>query len=148
MAKLTFQRNNGVIILTSRDHKILGVWRSHNRTSTGHQPWPDGTWAYDSYNPHPELSGPSTVCDCWSGSGLPTDTAGLGCFGIHLFRVRGRSGLGIHAGRTPAPPAGNLVSLGGKTLGCIRVPPDAMLKINQIHFGGDRIKEITVELGK
>lgn len=52
MAKLTFQRRDGIIVLTSAAHKVLGVWRGHNRVAIGHQPWPDGTWPYDTYNRH------------------------------------------------------------------------------------------------
>jgi hypothetical protein len=115
MSKLTFQRKNGVIMLTCSDFKLLGVWLARNGTLTGCQPFPDGTFAYGSYNPHPELAAPSTICDCWSGSGLPRNIAGLGCFGIYSFNVRGETDLGVHAGRTPMPPSGSLFSLGGRT---------------------------------
>ena len=152
MSKLTFRRSAGTVIFTSRQHKILGIWQAHNRVAKGHEAWPTGTWRFDRYNAHGLLSAPSTVRDCWSGSGISKDEdPGIGCFGIYLFDVRGRSGaridgLGIHAGRTDAPPAGAIYSLGGRvTLGCIRVPPAAMLSINQAHFGGDQVHDITVE---
>ena len=151
MSKLTFQRNAKIIILTSGEHQILGVWQAHNRVAKGQQVWPTGTWPYDRFEAHALLSRPSTVRDCWSGSGIPAvEEPGVGCFGIHLFDVKDRSGtpidgMGVHSGRTDAPPAGALYSLGGKTLGCIRVPPAAMLSINEAHFGGDALREITVE---
>jgi len=131
MAKLTFRRSASVMVLTSRGHEMLGVWRAHNRVASGHQVWPIGTWPYAGYNAHPLLSEPSTVRDCWSGSGIPKgEDPGIGCFGIHIFDVTDPNGttidgLGVHAGRTEAPPGGSLYSLGGKTLGCIRVPPAA-----------------------
>ena len=84
MSKLTFQKDPGVLILTSRDHKIIGVWRAHNTVAHGHQNWPLGTFSFQRYNPHPENAAPSTSQDCWSGKGLPKDKAGLGCFGIYL----------------------------------------------------------------
>jgi hypothetical protein len=151
MAKLTFQRDAGILILTSSEHKIVGVWHAHNKVKNGHQVWPTGTWPYERYNAHTLLSSPSTVRDCWNASGISEkENPGIGCFGIYLFDVTDQSGtpidgLGVHSGRTDAPPAGALYSLGGKTLGCIRVPPAAMLAINQEHFGGDAIREITVE---
>ena len=117
-------------------------------------PWPPelafGHFFLPAHNPHPENSGPSTSQDCWSGKGLPRDKAGLGCFGIYLFSVKDTSGkakqgMGVHSGRTPAPPKGDLYSLGGSTYGCIRVPPAAMLQINEVHLGGDPVETITVE---
>ncbi len=150
MSSLTFQRKAGMVILRSSQNKILGIWKAHNDVTSGQQPWPDGKWPYDVYHAHAELSAPSTVTDPWSGKGLPRHTAGLGGFGIHLFKVKNAAGhridgLGIHAGRTQTPPTGSLNSLGTKTLGCIRVTPAAMLAINDAQFSsGDPILDLTV----
>ncbi len=62
-----------------------------------------------------------------------------GCSGIHVFAVPGRPGIGVHSGRTKGEP----LSLGGKTLGCIRVPPGAMIQINAAP-NGDRLVGIQV----
>lgn len=155
MSKLTFQRGCGRIIMTSADHKIVGVWKAHNKVSTGHQPFPDGRWQLFEYRPHLELTWPRSPSteDCWSGHGFPKgfkDTVGIGCDGVFLFEVTDASGhkqfdFGVHAGRTEAPPHGTLNSIGGVTHGCIRVTPAAMLTIITVHAGGDPVREITVE---
>lgn len=151
LAKLTFQKNAGIVILTSSDDRIIGVWKAHSNVESGKQPFAAGTWNLLRYNPHPELAAPSTSRDCWSGRGIPPRSgAGLGCFGIYLFHADDAAGLrqvdlGVHSGRTEAPPSGTLNSLGGVTSGCIRVPPAVMLTFNQVHFGGDLIRSITVQ---
>ena len=61
MATLTFQRKAGIVILRSLETKILGTWKAHNSVVSDRQPWPDGTWVYETYNAHPELASPSAV---------------------------------------------------------------------------------------
>jgi hypothetical protein len=63
-----------------------------------------------------------------------------GCYGIHVFSVPHRPGIGVHAGRTKGEP----MAVGGKTLGCIRVPACAMQTINQVHMA-DKLLAIIVE---
>ena len=118
MSKLTFRRESDQIVLTSR-HRMVGLWAAHNdvaRSSRGR--WPDGKYVWSHYNPHAEAGL------------LPAAThAAYGSTGIHVFTVHGRPGLGVHAGRTTGKP----FELGGVTLGCIRVPAEAMFMINETH---------------
>jgi hypothetical protein len=129
MSKLTFSRTDGNIILTGADNKIVGAWSAHNRTITGSNgPWPNGTYRWSHFNPHPEAGF------------LPAALHGpYGSTGIHIFSVSGRPGIGVHAGRTFGQP----FAVGGVTLGCIRVPAEAMQTINATH-GRDHLREITV----
>jgi hypothetical protein len=144
MSKLIFERKEGVLIIVSGENRVVGTFKAHNRTKENGS-WRAGTYRYEHYNAHPELSGPSNAFDCWSGNGLPQQVAGLGCFGIHIFSVKGKDAVGIHSGRTEPPSDGNLNELGTmKTLGCIRVTPAAMLRLNEVHFGGDPIQTITL----
>lgn len=118
MSKLTFRRESGQIVLTSR-HRMVGLWDAQNevaRNSAGR--WPDGHYEWSHYNPHIEAGL------------LPAAAhAPYGATGIHVFTVPGRPGLGVHAGRTIGKP----FELGGVTLGCIRVPAEAMYMINETH---------------
>ncbi len=125
MSWLKFSRSRGRIslYLGNTTGNFVEVpqaeWPAHNNaTSTSNGPWPDGIWKWSHYNAHAE-AGMAPACH-------PT---AYGCFGIHVFAVTGRPGIGVHAGRTHGEP----LDLGGKTLGCIRVPVDAMLLINTTH---------------
>lgn len=128
MAKLTFRRESGQIVLTS-GHRIIGIWDAHNdvaRNSAGQ--WPDGKYVWSHYNAHADAGL------------LPAGAhAAFGTTGIHVFTVRGRPGLGVHAGRTIGKP----FELGGVTLGCVRVPSEAMYMINNTH-NIDPLQEIEI----
>ena len=128
MSKLTFRRDSGQVVLTSH-HRMVGIWDAHNdvaRRSAGQ--WPDGRYAWSHYNPHAE-----------AGLLPAASHAAYGSTGIHVFTVRGRPGLGVHAGRTVGKP----FELGGVTMGCIRVPAEAMYMINDTHRV-DPIEELEI----
>lgn len=136
MSWLHFSRSKGQITLYGGDPKtygpphLLGIWPAHNRTAKKSKgAWPSGTWKWTHYNTHSE-AGMMPACH-------PTT---YGCFGIHVFDVKGRSGMGVHAGRTN----GQDDVLGWNTMGCVRVPPNAMTKINSVH-GTDPLVSIKVE---
>ena len=130
MSRLIFQRNHGILTLTTADHKIAGVWRAHNHVaSNSNGLWPIGTYAWSHFNMHDE-----------AGLAPAGYHAPYGRTGIHVFTVHGREGMGVHAGRTLGQP----LAVGGVTNGCIRVPTEAMQMINDTHLR-DPIQEITVE---
>ena len=128
MAWLNFNRVTGKIELyagKAPNHcaasypNSLGTWPAHNQaTTTSNGPWPPGVYKWSHYNTHAE-AGMMPACH---------NTA-YGCFGIHVFSVPNRPGIGVHAGRTQ----GQINVIGGKTLGCIRIPPNAMQVVNQTH---------------
>lgn len=96
-----------------------GSWPAHNKTAKSSKgAWPKGMWTYSHTNPHAEM-GLAPACHASS----------YGCSGIHVFTVPGRTGMGVHAGRT----FGQDDVVGGVTLGCVRVPDNAMVRINEIH---------------
>ena len=130
MSKLAFQRSAGIVVLTSSERKIVGVWRAHNRVAQASGgPWPVGTYPWSHYNLHAE-----------AGLAPAGYHAPYGRTGIYVFTVPGRNGMGIHAGRT----LGGTLQVGGVTYGCIRVPTEAMQIINDTHQV-DPIQEMTVE---
>lgn len=97
----------------------VGAWSAHNEVASSSMgKWPSGVFGWSHYNLHAEM-GMAPGCH-------PTS---YGCFGIHVFKVPGRQGMGIHAGRTQGEPN----KLGKKTMGCIRVPANAMEAINKNH---------------
>lgn len=107
----------------------IGSWAAHNdTTSTSNGEWPDGVFSWSHYNEHAEMG---AAPGCYN--------TAYGCEGIHVFTVPGRSGMGVHSGRTD----GSDGKVGGKTLGCIRVPNDAMHAINAQH-SKDALKKIEV----
>jgi hypothetical protein len=138
MAWLSFDRRSGDISLFGgpppSDPRLfvgppIGRWSAHNETaSTSGGAWPSGVYSWSHYNEHAE-AGLSPGCFRTS----------YGCDGIHVFSVPGRAGMGVHGGRT----FGQSNKVGGKTLGCIRVPADAMEAINRVHQQ-DRLVKIVV----
>jgi RHS repeat-associated protein len=99
---LDFSRSSGTLTATNQNGTVIGVYPAGNLTVRGSGgPWPDGTYSPSHYNRHPE-SGP---------------TGAYGSNGIIVFGVNGRTGMGLHSGRSgPNSP----------TLGCVRTTDDAM----------------------
>ena len=102
----------------------VGVWSAHNdvaSTSGGH--WPLGDYLWSHYKGHRDQVGFGPGCF----------STQYGCQGIHIFMVPGRSGMGVHAGRTRQAifPGG----VGRVTMGCIRTSEEAMAVINATHIG-------------
>jgi hypothetical protein len=128
MSWLLFDRKRGALSLytgaaPSLPHMFVGppvgYWKAHNQTGSKSQgAWPVGVYKWSHYNEHAEM-GYAPGC-------YPT---AYGCEGIHVFSVPGRLGMGVHAGRTKGEPG----LTGGKTMGCIRVPTEAMSSINSLH---------------
>ena len=135
MAWLEFDRIRGEIALYKSgppgDWGVAPswIWPAHNETAKSSKgPWPPGIWGWSHYNAHVE-AGLMPTCH-------PTK---YGCFGIQVFTVPGRPGIGVHAGRTQGEP----IAVGGRTLGCIRVPAAAMQTINE-HHSTDQLLAIVV----
>lgn len=129
MATLTFNRFTGSITLHDASGAVRGTWKAHNEVaSTSGGEWPLGTYPWSHYNAHQEAG---LMPACHAGP--------YGCFGIHVFAVQGRDGMGVHAGRT----RGEAERVGGRTLGCIRVPVAAMEAINGLH-ATDKLTAIAV----
>ena len=120
LSDVTFDRSAGTITVYDNQGNQVGQYPAgNNTTSTSNGAWPDGTYGYSHYVPHPE-----------SGAKGP-----YGSNGNFVFDVPGRPGMGIHSGRK-GPQS--------KTLGCVRTTDDAtdFLKgLNQT----DPLKMITVK---
>lgn len=99
---LDFSRSSGTLTATNQNGTVIGVYSAGNFTVRGSGgPWPDGIYSPSHYNRHPDSG--------------PTDAYGSN--GIIVFSVDGRTGMGLHSGRSgPNSP----------TLGCVRTTDDAM----------------------
>lgn len=99
---LDFSRSTGSLAATNQNGTVVGVYPAGNFTVSGSGgSWPDGSYSPTHYNRHPESG--------------PTDAYGSN--GIIVFGVKGRTGMGLHSGRSgPNSP----------TLGCVRASDDTM----------------------
>jgi RHS repeat-associated protein len=117
---LAFSRSTGTLTATNQNGTVIGVYPAGNFTvSSSNGPWPNGTYSPSYYNAHPE-----------SGS-----TGAYGSHGIIVFGVPGRSGMGLHSGRSgPKSP----------TLGCVRTTDDAMGYLVDRTLNGSLIDFMTI----
>jgi RHS repeat-associated protein len=95
LSEVQFNRSESTLTIYSQGKQVAQFPAGNNTTSTSNGPWPNGTYDYSYYLPHPE-----------SGSNGP-----YGSNGNFVFNVPGRTGMGIHSGRK-GPQS--------KTEGCIR----------------------------
>ncbi len=120
LSSLSFNRATGSLDVFDHDGNFLfSCAAGNNVTRSSKGPFPRGTFPYSWYNPHPE-SGP---------------TGQYGSHGIFIFNVSGRTGMGVHSGRSgPQSP----------TQGCIRTDDPCMRELFQLHQD-DPIESITVQ---
>jgi hypothetical protein len=105
MTTLVFDRTAQTLTVTAGDGAPVGQWPAANNVDhAAIGPWPDGTYDYLTYNPHP---------------GLDTNSD-YGRFGIFVFDVPGRTGMGVHAGRATVPDGLGRAGYLHCTMGCIR----------------------------
>ncbi len=117
---MVFDRSAGTITITDSSGNVAGTYpAANNTTSTSNGPWPNGTYPYSYYQPHPESDA----------------TGPYGSNGNFVFDVPGRSGMGIHSGRS-GPQS--------KTLGCVRTTDEATDFLRDLH-GTDPLRTITVK---
>lgn len=120
LSDVVFDRSAGTISIYDNQGNQVGEYpAANNTTSTSGGPWPDGTYNYSHYMAHPE-----------------SDAKGpYGSNGNFVFDVPGRTGMGIHSGRS-GPQS--------KTLGCVRTTDEAtdfLKNLNNI----DPLKTIKVQ---
>jgi RHS repeat-associated protein len=120
LSDVTYDSGSGTItVYDNKGNQVEQFPAGNNTTSTSNGPWPNGTFPYSHYVPHPE-SGP---------------TGPYGSNGNFVFDVPGRFGMGIHSGRS-GPQS--------KTLGCIRTTDDATDFLRNLHQT-DPLNTITVK---
>jgi RHS repeat-associated protein len=122
LSSMSFNRANGALTLYDKNGNVVVVCSAANNVdSHSNGPWPNGTYPFSSHNNHP-----------------PDPNGPYGSFGIDVFDVPGRSGMGVHSGRAdkggPKHP----------TMGCVRTDDNCMRQITdwQAH---DPMTRITVQ---
>jgi RHS repeat-associated protein len=119
---LVFDRATGNLYVFDKDGNWLFTCKAGNRTVRSSKgPWPDGTYPYGYHNDHPaDPNGP------------------FGSYGIYVFIVPKRPGMGVHSGRQ------NRGGPNAPTEGCVRTDDDCMKRIHDLT-GKDPLKRIVVE---
>lgn len=119
LSDLDVDRGNGTLTIYNNQGSQVGQYPAgNNTTSSSNGPWPNGTYNYSYHMPHPE-----------SGANGP-----YGSNGNFVFDVPGRTGMGIHSGRS-GPQS--------RTQGCIRTTDEATDFLRNLN-STDPIQTITV----
>jgi RHS repeat-associated protein len=105
LSSLCFNRSSSTLTVYSSDGSWLNAFPAANNVGTGIAPWPNGSYPYSHYNRHGNDANPNSA---------------YGSFGIFVFSVPGRSGVGVHSGRA------NRQGYQSNTLGCVRTTDDGM----------------------
>lgn len=130
MSTLEFDRAKCTITLLSSSGEVSsGPFEAYNNVDSHSKgPWPNGTYQYQTYVSHAELADPDSE---------------YGSFGILIFSVSQRTGMGVHSGREEVPDGLSRMGPQHCTLGCIRTTDEAMSEFLRIS-GGDPLVSITV----
>jgi hypothetical protein len=130
MSSLDFDRTNSRLrLLDQTGAPSAGPFVAYNNVDSHSKgPWPEGTFAYQTYLAHAEVADPDSE---------------YGKFGILIFSVPDRIGMGVHSGREDIPDGLGRVGPQHCTLGCIRTTDEAMQAI-LAAMGNQAIASITV----
>lgn len=130
MSTLLFTKAAAQISLVDRAGSVLaGPFVAYNNVdSTSRGPWPPGTYRYIGHIQHTDMTDPEGA---------------YGDYGILIFDVPGRSGMGVHSGRRDVPDG--LGQIGPKhcTMGCIRTTDEALAAF-LLAASTDAFENITV----
>ena len=119
LSDVVFDSRSGTLTILDRAGAQLAQFPAgNNTTSYSNGRWPEGSFPYSHYNPHPS-SGP---------------TGPYGSHGNFVFGVSGRTGMGIHSGRK-GPQS--------KTEGCVRTTDQATDFLQNLNQS-DPLNSITV----
>ena len=119
---LVFRRKEGTLSLYSADDSLIAECSAGNftiRHSLG--PWPNGWYFFGYHKNHP-----------------PDPNGPFGLYGIFVFKVPNRPGMGVHSGRA------NRKGPNSPTEGCVRTTDDCMKKMMN-YQAGDPIQAINID---
>jgi RHS repeat-associated protein len=111
---LVFYRGLGILLFYDREGHLQGFFEARNSTESGVDPWPVGTCPLIAH-----LQKKSDPCGRY------------GRHGFFHFDVKGRTEMGLHAGRDC--PQYNPRGIEHPTGGCIRTTDSAMKFIKELH---------------
>jgi RHS repeat-associated protein len=127
LSSLLFCRStNTLTAFDDSGRQVASFPASNNAQRSSLGPRPNGAWDYAYHKDHPaDPNGP------------------YGDYGIFIFRVPGRAGLGVHSGRRDRTDKEGRRGYNYATNGCIRTTDDAMKQITDLNKT-DPLKRITV----
>jgi hypothetical protein len=130
MSRVEFDRSAHLVRLLSTSGDVLaGPFEAYNNVDSHSKgPWPDGSYSYVGYNSHSALSDPDSE---------------YGVYGILIFDVPNRLGMGVHSGRRSIPDGLGREGPAHCTLGCIRTTDEAMAAFVRL-VAGDSLQGISV----
>ena len=130
MSRIEFDRSAHLVRLQSAGGDVLaGPFEAYNNVdSRSRGLWPDGSYPYIGHNAHAALSDPDSE---------------YGVYGILIFDVPNRLGMGVHSGRRLIPDGLGREGPAHCTLGCIRTTDEAMAAFLRVS-GTDGVDSISV----
>ena len=128
MSTLEFDRGRSTLTLRARDGSESGTWTAFNNVDHhARGPWPPGEYGFEVWNTHADDSPDSAY----------------GSFGIAVFNVPDREGMGVHSGRAAMNDGLGRCGPEHCTMGCIRTSDEAMRAIRNVH-AADPLRRISV----
>jgi RHS repeat-associated protein len=130
LSDLNFNRESGILTLTSSSAKVLGSWKASNNVQRSN---PKGEWAAGTYK------------YVWTSDHTGEGASGkFGNVATFIFEVPGRSDMGVHGGREGVTDKAGHTGVDHATNGCIRTTDEAIQTILDTVNDGDPLKTITV----
>jgi len=131
MSFLKFSRSTKTIALFDQSGHLIGFWpAANNAQSSSDGPWPVGRYKFSWHSPHPGATAGSSY----------------GINGNFIFMVPGRSGMGVHSGRSGSTDGAGRKDHEYATDGCIRTTDAATSMIRRLH-STDKLTHIIVTDG-
>ncbi len=110
---------------------MIGLWDASNNASSGHDPFPLGTWNYVWWSIDEHIS--KNLTDSISSSGN------------YIFEAKDYEGYGVHAGQKGKRDKAGRTGWQHATFGCIRTTEEAMSAIKERFLKKDPLTHIIVE---
>jgi hypothetical protein len=129
MSTLEFSRTGKTITLKDKAGAPVHSWQAANNVASDSKGiWPDGTYRFSRADAHTHDEGPESS---------------YGSFGIVIFEVPHRSGMGVHSGRANDADGRGRKGPEHCSMGCVRTTDEAMKAIQAFHRS-DPIASITL----
>jgi hypothetical protein len=130
LSEIVVDRSNSTMyVMDKHGNPVSGpIPATNNASSTSKGPWPQGSFAFEKHNEHPERG--------------PDSDTGSDFFGFDVSR-HGRKDMGVHAGRQGVCDKAGRCDHYHATRGCFRTTPKAIDVIRELHRS-DPLRSITV----
>lgn len=124
-SEVIFSRGDHKLKLLDKDGKEVGSFEAYNNVVKGKKHWPNGSFVFSHHAKHKD----------------DAENSAFGSHGNFVFKVKGRTGMGIHSGRARAK---NNPGPKHPTEGCIRTTDAGTKAILDLHKT-DPLRKIIVK---